>query len=655
LSKIIYPYLTFEAGTFFEWNNLHTETDDVDADLEDRTLRPFVALRLTNPIYRAGLEYRRTEINEINPNAPNTESFRDEVDSILEWRPLELPQVSLRYNYVHSYDDPETVDTVEKLLEVASNYSPWRELRLDYNYSRDDTENRITNFDTLEQTHFGRLNYSQGFWKNRLRLNGSYNIRYNTLEFPGGAGGTAEVALQRSQGLFEPDNSPEDGELTQLVPALIDGNVTASAGINIGTNGDQTRLANIGLDFGVEVDVNLIRLWVDRSLSNAIANSFSWSVYASPDNDPLSTWTLVATIFPADFGILESRFEITFPTVNTRFIKVVTGALSPIVPGASNFPDIFVTEMQAFVTVPGAELQDKITNTDHNFNFALSARLSENTRAGYILNYISQEQDPASTKTTQLSNTVYMNHIFNRIFSTGARLARTDISQLNTDEVTYTYNANVRGVYLPTFDQTLTFSGQNTKEDDDSSDVFSLVLRNNAILYRGWSAYLDSGLNYNRPTASDEAQRSMLLRVGTNFEPNQKLSINLNYRLREIYRPEKSTQADLNIEAFFVPTRTLSFNASFSLVERTDTKTRTFQNYVVSWSPSPDGDLQFFFTYNETLSSEINERRTTVGPSFSWTISNHFFLEMFYNYSKQKSDFLKIETNNVFARLRMNF
>jgi len=61
------------------------------------------------------------------------------------------------------------------------------------------------------------------------------------------------------------------------------------------------------------------------------------------------------------------------------------------------------------------------------------------------------------------------------------------------------------------------------------------------------------------------------------------------------------------------------------------------------------------FTYNETLASAENRRDTTIGPGFNWTISNHFFLEMFYNYQKTNTDSQKIESNNLFARFRFNF
>jgi hypothetical protein len=165
--------------------------------------------------------------------------------------------------------------------------------------------------------------------------------------------GIGDACQQSSQGLFSLDNTPQDGPALQVNNALIDGNVIASAGLDIGLGGDETTLTNIGVDLGFEVAVDQIYIWVDRSLTSAVADSFSWDVYTSPDNTNSSTWTLTATVFPADFGIFENRFKIPFTQVNTRFIKVVTTPISPTVPDSANFPNIFVTEMQAFVTVPG--------------------------------------------------------------------------------------------------------------------------------------------------------------------------------------------------------------------------------------------------------------------------------------------------------------
>ena len=653
LSKTIYPFLTFETGTLFELNETTIKSEGEKFETEERRLKPFVELRLNNPIYQASLKYTRTEIHQETTNAPNTDNFRDDYDAILGWNPVGLPEVIFRYNYTHSYDDPETVDLVDKLFTVNSNYTAWRELRFNYVYTRDDTENRLTDFDTLEQLHFGRAEYSHSFWDGRFFFDTNYRINYSTFKFSGGA--SAQAPLLRFLGLFSLDNTPQDGPALTVNNALIDGNLTASTGIDLGLNGDELTLTNIGIDLGSSVPVNEIQLWVDRRLTDPVANSFSWSVYASPDNLDTSTWTLVTTVSPAPFGTFENVFTISFPEVNTRFIKVVTRPLLDTVPGSPSFPNIFVTEMETFGTVSGASAQQTQKNIDWTYALNLRTRVTDKTTLGYNFFYNFRDQDPISNKRTELSNTLSLNHIFNEVFSTAGSFNRSDRSEGDIDIVEYNYSLLLKGGYLPTFDQTLTFSGRSQKGEDDSSDDASIILRSNARLYRGWSALVDFGYSWDRPEASDTTAESILLRASTNFVPNQMLTINLDYRQREIIEPEKDSRYDFTAEAFFVPTGSLSFNARFNIVDRTGTDTRTLQNYAVTWSPFPEGALQLVFTYNETLASAENRRDTTIGPGFNWTISNHFFLEMFYNYQKTNTDSQKIESNNLFARFRFNF
>jgi hypothetical protein len=654
LSKTIYPFLTFETGTLFELNQATTKSQGEKAETEQRVLKPFVELQLNNPIYQASLKYTRTEIHEEITNTPNTDDTRDEYDAILGWQPADLPEVVLRYSYTHTYDDPETVDLVDKLLTLNSNYSAWRELEFNYVYTRSETENRLSGLDTLEQIHFGRAGYGHDFWDGLFYFDTNYRITYSTFKFSGAQ--SAQVPLLRFQGLFSLDDSPEDGELALVVNGLIDGNRTAATVVDIGSNvANPTTLRNIGVDLGSSVPANEIRIWVNQRLTDVVANSFSWSVYTSPTNDQNSTWTLVATVSPASFGTFDNVFTISFAQVNTRFIKVVTAPLSPLVPGAGVFPSISVTEMETFGTASQSSALPTQKNIDWTYELNLRSRVTDKTSLGYNFFYNYRDQDPISNKRTEVSNTLSLNHIFNEMFSTSGSFNRDDRHEENMDTVEYNYSLLLKGVYLPTFTQTLTFSGRNAKQEDDSSDDFSVILRSNASLYSGWSALVDVGYNWNRPVASDTTQESILLRASTNFVPNPMLTINLDYLQREIVEPDRDSRYDFTAEAFFVPTRAWSFNARFNIVKRSDLKTKTLQNYSVTWSPFPEGALQFFFNYNETLQSAENQRETTVGPGFNWTISNHFFLEMNYSYQETKSDSLKTEAYNLFARFRLIF
>jgi len=653
LSKTIYPYLSFDTGTIFELNEATSKTEGTKTEIEETRLQPFLQLSLNNPIYQASLEYRRTELHTSITNVPNAEDIRDEYDAIFGWKPAELPEVTFRYSYTHSYDNPETVDLVEKLITVESNYTAWRGLTLNYFYSRTDTENRLINFENLEQLHSGRAEYLGNFWDGRFFLDTNYRITYSTFDFSGDSS-NARIPLFRSQGLFSLDNTPQDGPALAVNNALIDGNLVASTGIDIGLAGNELTQTNIGVDLGATTQVSEILIWVDRTLSAPVANSFSWSVYTSPDNTDLSTWTLVATVSPAPFGTFENRFQISFPSANTRFIKVVTRPLDPAVPDAGSFPSIFVTEMETFGAVSQAAAQETQENIDWTYDLNLRARVTDKTTLGYSIYYNYRNQDPISNKRTELSNTFSLNHIFNEVFSTSARLNRTDENEEDVDTVIYNYNLSVRGVYLPTFDQSLNFSG-SSKTKGESSDTVTILLRNNAILYRGWSAFVDTGFNWNKPEGSGTTEKSILLRASTNFEPNRMLTINLEYLQREIIDPERNSRYDFTVEAFFVPLRALSFNARYNIINRTGFRTQTTQDYSVNFSPFPDGSIQFFFNYNETLESLEDRTRTTIGPGFNWTISNHFFLEASYTYQEDDSNTQKIESNNLFARFRLIF
>jgi len=654
LSKTLYPFLLFATGAVYEHRDAEAKTEDLDFNTTEKILRPFVELNLNNPIYQAGMSYRKTRIEEEITDLPDSRLDRDQYTAILGMTPSrEFPEWNFSFIRTLTWDDPETVDRRLDVYNFETLYSPWRPLLLDYSYIRTENDDRLRNFETTDQTHFGRAEYSQDFFNQRLSFSTRYNIRHNIFEFPSSA--TVEQPLARSSGLSSLDNTPDDGPALTNNAVLIDGNVTASAGLNIGTSGDQATLVNIGLDFGFPIDVDQIRVWVDRRLTAVVAGSFSWAVYTSPDNLDTSTWTLVATINPADFGAADNRFEIFFPVVNTRYIKVVTSPLALTTPGARDFENIFVTEMEGFVTVSGAEVDNKQTTTDHNYNLNLRGRLTAKTTLGYNLLYSLQQQNFSDDDRTQLTNDVFLNHIFNNVFSFNARGQRSDNSLPEEDTTDYTYGASLKARWLRTLDQSLTYSGRYFDEEEGNAYQNSIFLRSNAILYKGWSAFVDGGYGWERPVGGPQITTN-IVKGGTNFVPNSKLNFNLNYSYR---RTDQSgldigpkTEKIFDIQGFYLPFSNLSFFAKFSRVDR-DNGPDDFINFNANWSPFPDGDLQFFFNYTEILrpQSDITER--VVGPGLKWTIGRFGFLDLTYSYTQSENDVQKTDSSILDANLRI--
>ena len=103
-------------------------------------------------------------------------------------------------------------------------------------------------------------------------------------------------------------------------------------------------------------------------------------MYSSPDN---SSGSARPPCPPAPFGPFENRFEIDFPAITARYVKVVTRPLSALVPDSARFPDILVTEMQAFLRRPAGEISSRLTQTTHMVNTDVRMRLLDSPSLFY--------------------------------------------------------------------------------------------------------------------------------------------------------------------------------------------------------------------------------------------------------------------------------
>jgi hypothetical protein len=656
-TKNLFPNLTLLGGALYELTNIDTTTDGQDSENDETFLRPFIRLDLNTDLYRAGAEYRHTRIDSDFDDDLSITDKRDEFDTFFGYSPAGLPEFTARYNQIHSYNDAGTRDFMEKTWQLESAYNPIDTLRLFYFYQHDLDEDRNRDQEVANQRHTGRIDYARQFLDDRVAVNTGYQIDYNLQELP--SEGVADTEITPTAGLFSFESDPQNPVTALAVNnALIDGLLTVPTTINIGLGGDQVNDTSIGLDLGLPTDINRILLWVDRRLTPSIAGSFVWSVYTSPDNLDTSTWTQVVNVAPAEFGTFENRFEIVFPTVTTRFIKIVTSALSPAFPGSASFPNIFVTEIEPFQRISGVQVTNDLKTVDHNYNLTVTGSLSPRTVVGYDLFYRLRRQDlPFQDDTderSELSNGMFLRHTFNPVFSTNARVLRSD-TEVNEDKIVdYNYSASLRAQYIDTFNQTLTFSGVRSELDEGTNSNNSVFLRNNAILYRGWSAFLDLGYTW-EDTISVGEDTTTEVRFGTNVQPHRTLTLTLDSRWRSTNFKssefEDFSEIDYNLQAFYVPFPSLSLFGRITVRDREDRRD-TVQNYSVNWSPFPDGDLQLSLAYSEILQSESDRRDRTYGPVISWNISRHLFLEAQYTISDSETEIQKIDTNTLRTEFR---
>jgi hypothetical protein len=159
--------------------------------------------------------------------------------------------------------------------------------------------------------------------------------------------------LQRSAaaGLSKVEQFPDTPAQAELFlnRNLVDGAVGISTGIDLGygrTQSSDSAFRHIGLRLAeATAAVDLLYVWVDRSLPAEVSGAYSWSAYRSDDN---VAWVAIPIAGSVRFGFADNRFEIPIASAAASYLKVVTRPLATGVTTDASFSTVFVTELQAF-------------------------------------------------------------------------------------------------------------------------------------------------------------------------------------------------------------------------------------------------------------------------------------------------------------------
>ena len=668
----IFPTLQLSAGGLIEGSLSEGSTDGLTTRSKGMTSRPYIYLTWNNDPFTVGAGYNRREETVKAGGGPSLTTISNEYDANFSWKPDGLPWLDLLFTRRDFFDQDRQFQDLASDSLIASLKYTYKSLDLRYAAIYSDGNDRLAGLETTSLTQTGRIAYSDSFFDRRLYLNALYNITYNdtSTTSKGGPGGFVSsqifpfAGLSINADLIPPPPAPNSVTLNPN-PALIDANLTASAGINIGLPplGGDTTARQMGLDLLNVTEVNNLLVWVDRELPTTIANSFSWDIYTSPDN---LNWTFYQTIAPAPFGVqFQNRFELDFVAVQTRYIKVVTKPLAPSVIDASSFPTIFITEMQAFTRKPveGSNTKTKTHDLSQYVNVDARARILNIPLLTYDFSYFYSRSDPSGAYQYTLSNGFSVNHQFSRVFVGTAHVRREDNVQQNQKTADYIYDASLTATPLRTLTHTLIFSGRNGTASgtvEGSRSIYGVLLNNTAQLYQGVDVYLNGGVN-SAKRETGEKLFGTTVSFGSNIVPHRNLTFNLNFSnatsdLKGGGKPEtSSTTRSLDMSMTFTPFPTLYLYGSLLISSQTGEKTDYLQNYAVNWSPFPGGNLQLNFGYTQSLRSADNGRDTSYGPSLTWKITNRATLNMSYQILTTKSVSLKEDTNSFSTRLQVLF
>ena len=660
----LYPKLNLNAGGTFEENI----TDPVDTNTirhtERTRIRPYVFLTLRDPMYTGSLGYDLREDTLRVSGLPTTTLTQDNYTASFDWRPEGLPWTKVAYTKTDTHDGDRTVvDNEKDYLYLKSEYR-YQGLDLSYIGTYTDNRDKILNFESTEWSNEGRLAYSTTLFNGRTTLNTDNRLNVTTIDTTTAGGGEVGLPVFPLAGLSALDDTPANGALVPN-PALIDGNLTVNAGVNIGLPplGGDTRQRNVGVDFLAPQELNSLQVWVDRDLPFEIASSFLWEVYTSTDN---VNWILHQPAAPATFGPFLTRFEIRFPRVTTRYIKVVTRPLSGAViipPGFATPGLIFITEVQAFLNTPAQDIRRSTTRTFQNYTLDVKTRLLNTPTLYHDFNAYYNDVSPDGQRRYNISNGLFVSHAFNPVLSTSANASVEFGEEQDESRVALLYYVSLLANPLRTLSHNLVFSGNNQTVGDLTNRSNAVVLFNTAQLYKG----VDANLNLGVSLTSDERegggsidQRRFYVNPGVNITPHPSFVMTLYYLGQLTHTSggtgtlEDVTENRLDLAASWTPFRSLFLSASVSVVAQTGQETTVQQNYGLNWTPFPDGQLQFSFFYNE---SSLPDKSRIIQPTVRWYLSQRrrSYLDLSYQRNTSQSAEQKTETDVISSNLRIYF
>jgi hypothetical protein len=419
-------------------------------------------------------------------------------------------------------------------------------------------------------------------------------------------------------------------------PALIDGNLVASATVDIGyaptIAGDNNR-RDLGVQFAdLLTSVNSIQVWVDRKLPPEISITYTWAAYRSDDN---KIWTPVSITGPVVFGAFQNRFEIPVQETQARYLKVVTQPLRAGVTVDPAYANVFVTEAQVFLVRAADSVPREQAGSGVLLNATASTLLWQAANLSWDSTLIAERRTSPGASTWNFVNTFTAAQWLTKTLQLNERIARQDgdigLGHYGQSD----WSAGFLWRPLPTFTGTLIYSGQfidarprldvdtGTYVNEPVGFTHTLSALARADLYEGISALVNAtGSLENRYDGTNIWNTS--LNATTTLNPNPWVSFTLGWissvnLLQEWERPTVSTiSGRIDASVVLRPTNSISAIATVSQIVA-GVVPNTYGTLQLNWSPLR-GDMQITVVYSKTFDSAAQSTIESFVPGFRWNV-----------------------------------
>ncbi len=640
LQKELLPALRLIGGGGYLDNRERGDTDGIDSDTTDSSIRPYLELQLDTPLLDAASGYRKSEFKQSGSGRETARRFTEEYNSRLSWKPVELPEVDLYFNRNLGYNEPtatqEKIDNQSDTYQLISRYG-YQNYRFDYTHTTNDGRNNVTGSESLVNSDSGSIRYNNSLQQGKITLNGSLRLKHDRVDFRGPGPNRLDVAHEGS--FHNPDDrtpvaaesDPGGAALPPEIPLVV----------------ASPRQISFGLDFGSPAGVDSLLIGF-ADLNGYSQADFSWQVFAR-DFD-IDSWAEITPVQVQPSAERLNGFLLSFSPVTKRYIKIVTFQRNLSVDNRL----LNVNGLVGQRTLPADS--SEFSSTAATTNLGLNWKMTAKTSSGYDFLYREERTDPFNGKRSQLSNGITLSHRFDDTFAGNLRLSRSDARERGkADRTGHNFSSSLAARYLDTFNQSLTYSFSHLNESEQGTDISNaLLLRNNLVLYEGLSMNLDGSFSVQNP-ADGQDSNTTTLRLGSNIIPNRWMNISLFYDVlwnKSADRPQRQEQTGRFV-ASWVPLASLSLTADLLLSDKSDGENDSFtrQQYFLNWSPLRDGTLQLSVSYGAEEDTDGVEGRS-LSPTLRWAINQKTLFTLNYSLGERENLSEISEFETIAFRLR---
>lgn len=673
LDDQLFPALTLGAGGFLDWNISSATTEGVRNESDDKRWLGYARLTFGQPVLSGALGFDRNQESVETRTGGRTVQAPSLVRQILtasgSWKPADLPSLDLRLGRSWTYDSArELQDLTTDEASLSTRYQPRRNVDLAYTVQYTDGNDHLHGVDRKDLVNSVLATWSDSFAERRgivsLSYNGSARSSDTTVTRAGGTVATQQLPIA-GWSIVEPFTALPAKVALNRNDALVDGNTTASAGLNIGfgpTEAGDVAYRDLGAQFvNAVTPVNTLYVWVNQRLPATVSAAFTWDVYASDDNQ---TWTLLRAGAPATFSPFQNRFEIalTAGQAAARYLKVVTKPLpasiatDPSLPDPRAFAEVLVTEVQFFLVVDAALARGSTFTLSGNLSGAGKYQLTRTPGLAYDVSvFLSHTSAPARV-TWSVVNGLGFARKLARALALAARVDRSDSDEGTGHHALNRWSASLAVDPIPTLGVALTYSGQLGETPLGTTLSNSAGLLGRADLYTGvsLSANVTAGLARNEV---GQRSRDVTATGSATFVPNRVLTLSGSVGLSSTEttgggRPASSDRRTLlQASGSFAPFPALALSGGVTRTTAAAGKPSTLANFAGSFSPFPGGDLQLRYAYTESLETSAETRSRSHGPGARWNIRPGWYLDASYSFSDTSSPAASASARTFFTNL----